>query len=205
MIGRLTNDTTKLCIKCKIPQDAKSFSKDKSKIDGLCPYCKCCVSEINKQKRLVNRDHINKIKRDWTRKNRGRVYARDLVYKKNNSEKVKTMMSSYRRRKRKESPQERMVSILRSKMAHFLRRKRPEIYSDFFACSSRYFRIHLESQFDINMNWGNYGKYWNIDHEKPLSSFDLTNKFQQKECFHYTNCRPMLVSENCKKRNKIEG
>jgi hypothetical protein len=54
------------------------------------------------------------------------------------------------------------------------------------------------------MNWDNYGrKGWHIDHIKPLSSFDLTNKEQFKKACHYTNLQPMWYDENIKKEDKI--
>ena len=52
------------------------------------------------------------------------------------------------------------------------------------------------------MNWDNYGIVWEIDHIKPCDSFDLTNDEQQKQCFHYKNTRPLLISENRSKGSK---
>lgn len=31
---------------------------------------------------------------------------------------------------------------------------------------------HLEKKFKKEMNWGNYGSYWHIDHRKPKSWFE---------------------------------
>ena len=41
-----------------------------------------------------------------------------------------------------------------------------------------------------------------LDHVRPLSSFDLTNTEQLKEAAHYTNIQPLLKSDNRSKGSK---
>lgn len=64
---------------------------------------------------------------------------------------------------------------------------------------------HLESQFDEDMNWNNYGKYWSIDHIVPVSAFSITNydDVSLKVCWGLANLRPLLHTENMRKHNKI--
>ena len=64
---------------------------------------------------------------------------------------------------------------------------------------------HLESQFDEHMNWGNYGSYWEVDHIKPVSSFDFIDPFDDEfqECWSLKNLRPLYWLENNRKSNKI--
>ena len=53
------------------------------------------------------------------------------------------------------------------------------------------------------MNWSNWNKEgWHIDHIKPCYSFNLSNPEQQKECFHYTNLRPLWSKENLSRPRK---
>ena len=42
------------------------------------------------------------------------------------------------------------------------------------------------------MNWDNHGEIWEIDHIKPCSLFNLIDIEQQKQCFHYTNTKPLF-------------
>ena len=47
---------------------------------------------------------------------------------------------------------------------------------------------HIESQFTIEMSWGNRGyETWHIYHIRPCESFDLSDKDQQLVCFNYRN------------------
>ena len=69
-------------------------------------------------------------------------------------------------------------------------------------CSIDELRVHLESLFKEGMSWDNYGE-WHIDHIKPVSSFDLSDYEQQRQCFHYTNIQPLWAIENLVKSDKF--
>ena len=48
------------------------------------------------------------------------------------------------------------------------------------------------------MSW----KLLELDHIRPLSSFDLTDPEQLKEAAHYTNIQPLLKNDNLKKGSR---
>lgn len=65
-------------------------------------------------------------------------------------------------------------------------------------CSFDDLLLHLEKQFDKNMSWNNYGTYWEIDHIKSLSKFDLKQKEEQIKAFCYNNIRPLeKIANRC--------
>jgi len=64
------------------------------------------------------------------------------------------------------------------------------------------YREYIKDKFIKGMAWENYGE-WDIDHIKPLSSFDLTDPEQQKICFYHTNTQPLWEEDNQKKGAKI--
>lgn len=78
-------------------------------------------------------------------------------------------------------------------------------------CSVDELKKYLESQFyesddGIPMSWNNYGRGgWELDHIKPLSSFDLSNPDQLKLACHYSNLAPAWVSHNRAKSNAPIG
>jgi hypothetical protein len=51
-----------------------------------------------------------------------------------------------------------------------------------------------------SMSWDNYSlKGWHIDHERPLASFDLTDREQFLQACHYTNLQPLWAEQNLAK------
>lgn len=57
---------------------------------------------------------------------------------------------------------------------------------------------HIESQFNKNMSWTNYGKYWEIDHIIPqscLKYMSLTDENFTK-CWALSNLRPLEIHIN---------
>lgn len=59
-------------------------------------------------------------------------------------------------------------------------------------------RQHIESQFTSEMNWSNYGSYWEVDHIEPRIKFyyESYNDEQFKQCWALSNLRPLTVKEN---------
>jgi hypothetical protein len=72
---------------------------------------------------------------------------------------------------------------------------------EYLGCSIGEYCVYLESKFDKNMNWGNQGGYWEIDHIKPISSFNLDNEEDLYKVFHYTKTQPLEKKENRLKSN----
>ena len=68
-------------------------------------------------------------------------------------------------------------------------------------CSTKDWKIYLESKFVNGMNWDNYGE-WHIDHIIPCAAFDLTKPENQKKCFHYSNTQPLWAKDNLRKGDK---
>jgi len=46
------------------------------------------------------------------------------------------------------------------------------------------------------MTWKNKGKYWEEHHLKEVSTFNLKNKQERLEAFHYSNVKPVTVEEH---------
>lgn len=116
------------------------------------------------------------------------------------AEAAKRFMDKYRSNKHF-----RIYSNCRSRIWNAIRRmggSKQQRTSELIGCSFSYLWKHLESQFTKGMDWSNIGE-WHIDHIIPCASFDLTDKKQQKLCFHFSNLRPAWAKENIVKSDKM--
>jgi hypothetical protein len=59
-------------------------------------------------------------------------------------------------------------------------------------------RSHLEAQFTPEMTWENWGDVWQVDHIKPVSSFQYTSLDDPlfREAWKLSNLRPLPSLEN---------
>lgn len=65
-------------------------------------------------------------------------------------------------------------------------------------CSIAEFKTYIAAQFKNGMTWDNRGK-WHLDHKKPLSSFNLTDREQFLQACHFTNYQPLWAADNIRK------
>lgn len=66
------------------------------------------------------------------------------------------------------------------------------------------FRKHIESRFLPGMGWHN-AREWHLDHIRPCASFDLTRSEDVRECYHYSNYRPLWARDNLRKGSMWRG
>lgn len=72
---------------------------------------------------------------------------------------------------------------------------------DDLGCSIEEFKIHLEKHFQPGMCWSNHGD-WEIDHIKPLKSFDLTNLEELRKACNYMNLQPIWKQDHLEKTTR---
>lgn len=100
----------------------------------------------------------------------------------------------------------KMRHVLRSRLRQALKRQgvaKSDNTMDLLGCSIEEFKAHMEAQFEPWMSWDNWAHdTWHIDHVKPCAAFDLSDPEQQKECFHYTNMRPLEALTNMRKNKR---
>jgi len=184
------------------------------------------ILERNRQKRLNNLEyHREKDRKDYYKnlekcqqqslkyyyKNREKQIENNREYKRKNkeilAEKKKEYDKNYRERRteimkqrQKTDIQYKLKTALRSRINRALKAQKGLKYEkslNLIGCSIEFLKQHIESQFEPWMTWENHGfRGWHIDHIKPCFQFDLTDPAQQKECFRYTNMRPLHWKEN---------
>jgi len=127
-------------------------------------------------------------------------------YRKNNKYKILEINKIYKRKLRKESPGFRLSNNC-SRVINIALNGSKDKYSiwKFLPYTIRDLQNHLESKFDLNMNWENYGSYWHLDHIVPHSHFKYISMIDSNfiECWSLNNLQPLEAITNIKKSNRI--
>jgi len=106
----------------------------------------------------------------------------------------------------------RILQSLRTRVRDVLKgvsKSKPTV--ELLGCTALELKNYLSGFFLEGMNWSNYGRgmgKWNMDHIIPCAIFDFTDPSEQKQCFHFSNIRPLWergVGGNIEKNNKTEG
>ena len=135
--------------------------------------------QYNKQWRQDHREQTKQYNKQWS-KNR---YQIDIMY--------------------------RLNRIIRSAIKQSLKKnslsKNHRPWETLVGFTIQELKLHLEKQFDSNMNWNNHGTYWHLDHIIPLSSlkFSSVNDENFKFLWCLTNLQPLFGPENISKSNKF--
>lgn len=191
----------KRCFRCEQILDLSEFSKNKGS-------CRVCSKDMT-DNWLKNNPNYHKQQRKKTHAKRVEY---DKKWRENNREKYLARKHKNRAKRRKEDPVYRISNSLRCRLYSSLKNQlKTSSTFELLGCSGEELKSYLESLWKDGMTWENYGSGtdgkhldgWHIDHIIPISSFDLCDPKQQKECFHYTNLQPMWGVENLKKGSKI--
>lgn len=145
----------------------------------------CCVEHKGKYRWINNKDNITAYNKQYESKNLSKVRARK---------------NQYRKQKYYADPKFALSLKLRARINRAIKSKKYKFLS-LIGCSIEELKLYLESKFLPGMTWENYGE-WEIDHIKPLSSFDLSLEEEQKKACHYTNLQPLWAKQNRLKSNK---
>lgn len=202
----------KTCTKCKEAKAFELFPRNARNKDGYDSQCKICANFRNKLYRTNNYEKYKQAKRDYYHDNIDKVRSDkrksaakyktekqvyDLQYRQLNKEKILKWKKDWTKL-HKDDPIFKIKTNLRRRVHHVLKGTRKcKSTFELIGCTAEEFKLHIESQFTEGMSWDNYGpKGWHIDHKIPCYKFDLSDPEQQKQCFHYSNQRPLWAKDN---------
>lgn len=214
----------KICTKCKEEKPLEDFNRCSKVSDGRKSCCRKCNIYYPKTKEKARVDAANyrknnpgKVKENfkrWYDKNKHikrikKEYTKEKakIWFKENRERINAQR---RIRKLNPTPQQVLEKKLRDRFYKVIIRMRlgTKFTScmDLVGCDMAFLKDYIEQQFKEGMTWNNHGNAddkWNIDHIRPLFTFDLHDLEEQKLAFHYTNLRPLWFKENIS-RNRTE-
>lgn len=161
-----------------------------------------------KRYREANPERVRALSNRWAREK-----AKDPEYRKRANERLLAWRNANRDRHnanerrykklRKETDLNFLIRArLRSRLSTKLRQCKARKTVGTMAltgCTAEFLRGYIEARFQSGMTWQNI----HIDHHIPCAEFDLRDPDQQRQCFHYSNLRPLFAYDNKSKKDKM--
>lgn len=182
----------KVCLECQI------------EISCNRKYCSTtCRNKYYHKNTRFNVDYKKSKKREWYLKNRHIELEKVKAYQSLNKEKIALDHNLYMKNRKLIDPSFKIACSIRIRLNKLINSDRVGSGVRDLGCSIEQLKIHLESKFKPGMNWANHGVFgWHIDHIKPLSKFDLTDRAQFLEACNYINLQPLWWYDNLDKGSK---
>lgn len=187
-------------VRCSCGEVWGGYLLNLQRSSGMCKKC-------YHQSRITPPEH----KRELRKKNRRteKVRASEQAYRQRPE--VKERALSYNKSAQGKLAQKRYISKPGPAMAHALRRrfgmairggaKGGSAVRD-LGCTVAEFRSLIEALWRPGMTWENWGKgpgTWQVDHIRPLASFDLSDPAQVRAACHFTNLQPLWHEDHIRK------
>ena len=180
------NIKEKSCLQCKQVKSLEQFNKNCRNPTGHGVYCRDCLRkyyETNKNRYLdryqQKRDALLEYQKEW---NKGNKHRKREYYRRYRSMLEKVLYGNAYGRFRGVLSAKEIVT--------------PIPFSELLGCTDVELFFRFEAMFKEGMHEGNYGTEWEIDHIRPICSFDLTREEDLRKCFHYSNLQPLWKEEN---------
>ena len=195
----------KKCCRCKFFKELDQFGKKCNSKDGLNHLCMTCNRQHVSLYKLQNPKKYQESQRKTTIKRKDKKSKYDETYRDKNKDKIANYKRDYMRTRCQTDILFRLKHNLRRRIHHVIRDNYKSASTmQLIGCTTKQFKLHIESQFVDNMSWDNYGPTgWHIDHIIPCCAFDLSNPEEQRKCFHYTNQQPLWAKDNLLKGKSI--
>ena len=192
------------CSVCKIDKSFSSFTKGTCK-DGYSSWCKECKASHRRNHYEANKEQYLKNNVEYRENNIDKVREWHCKEYKRNKIKYISRAKIYSRMKCASDIQFKLAKLLRTRVYQALKGKVKigSAVSD-LGCSVEELKEHIEKQFKPGMTWNNWGNKttsWSLDHIKPISSFNLTDRQQFLEANNYRNLQPLWHVDNIRKSN----
>lgn len=219
----MASEQGKTCSSCGIVKGLDEFYVDKRKASGRESQCKPCrrqvqkrydSSDARKQNRKNSRkplsDQAKQRRRERQRQRRNTPEFRQKRNAYNATEQGKAARRRYwqgERGKQASSrawrkPTARLAKALRTRLYQALAQGKAGSAVRDLGCSLEDLKRYIEALWEPGMSWDNWGQgpgTWQIDHVRPLCSFDLTDRKQVKEACCFINLHPLWHEDHARK------
>jgi hypothetical protein len=154
------------------------------------PVCKACKRKYDQDRWARKRETLNEQCRVYKRNNR----PKQNLYKKH------VFLAKLQNRLWVRA-KDRIRNATQHLTLHF------NSYEEVLGCNSETLVTYLRFLYKPGMTDDNFGdrfSNWQMDHIKPIASFDLSTKEGQFAAFNYQNLQPLWTQENKKKGDNLD-
>jgi hypothetical protein len=203
----------KMCNQCKLLKDINMFGKFTKKLKSgnvISPKNKCKECETETQRKRRNKEKESdpeKYHKKWAdyyakTKEQNKLAKQKYLSIPENKEKRNAYVRKYKAQRKLNDPSFKLYENLRKKIWKSLKNK-SNSSKELLGCEIDHYFKWIEFTMSNDMTWENYGEYWNIDHVKPVDTFDITNPEEAKKAFNWKNTWAMKASANFSKKNNL--
>lgn len=214
----------KVCPRCHNSEPTAVFSHANRFTDGKSFYCTACMTQMQRTRRrrqgIKPRTELmrNGLRWCWccrrylalsafgankrVRDGRNRLCRTCAVTKRRRyvATHAKIIRAQNQRRWRT-NVQHRLHSLMNRRIRTALLRQcgtRKQLNTEtLVGCTVPELRAHIEAMFEPGMTWANLGRYgWHVHHIRPCCTFDLMDEAQQRQCFNFTNLKPVWAKDH---------
>lgn len=203
-----------ICSTCKKDLHLECFMKRKDSKTGYREQCKDCFNlnrrkwhketGYGKKEYAKNKEQELIKAKVYYQKKKEEIKEKSIKYYHEHKDKIREYKKERQKYKIKNDIKYKLAKNLRNRLYYTLQNNTKHAPTlELIGCSIENFKNHIESQFTSEMNWGNYGKEWDIDHSIPLSILNLEIKEEQEFGMNFKNCKPLNSKLNRSKYNYI--
>lgn len=207
------------CSKCDEIKPLNDFRKNSKCNDGHTHVCNDCRLTYNNNWVITHKEQYLKGRKEWywrnvdvermrsrkyAKKNYAKLHAKYNEWVANNKDYHNEWQREYFRNLASTDPHYRLIKRCRSRISDALKLGSKTAKTlELLGTSPELFKLHIEQQFTDGMSWD---KLMNgeieLDHVRPVASFDFDNPIAQYVCFNYRNHQPLWCADNRTKSAK---
>ncbi len=174
-------------------------------INGSCMECnrlKCAKVPAEENRRRAREYRNNNLEarkeayKIWRAANRDKALDATDRWREQNIEKIRENVKLYLNKKYSEDISYKLRVTLRNRTHRAIKGQKVGSFVKDLGCSISQLIEYISSQFRDGMDWDNWGKIWQLDHKKPLVSFDLSNREEFLLAANYSNLEPLMIHEH---------
>ncbi len=189
---------SKQCSRCSEMKD--DFPHKKS-------YCRQCGNKMCRDYKLRNKEKIAAYNKNYKEENKDEISKYNHIYNLENRESIQKRQTKNHRERVKKDENFKLAKKYRARVTKDVKKAfkiENSICEELYGCSNDFIIAWFNHLFKEDMKWNNHGEVWSVDHIKPCCTFNLTNENELKDCFIWSNLRPVLCLENQKKTGKLD-